>query len=181
MITGEITKIYSPPTPVGAPMQLLVNYNAFNDGWVPLPWSTTLFAEANGFKASNQDQHLMDEGHRDEEPEKLVLGVMPNHSVSGTLVLYDPNGKKTLDTSPFDIPLDRVSEVITRELPKPTTKYTDRGWWEFLSDPTVSAADPSTPTYEFPFETETPEEKKQTWLWVGLGIVAVVAVVFFLR
>lgn len=170
MITGEITNIIAPPTPAGAAMQIHVNYEAFNDAWGLFNiWGTKLIAKANGYQDIDTDTHSGDEGDRLDKPSMLNLGIMPNHSVSGSVTL-EAQGR-VLDSEPFNLPLATKSEVISRDLPTSPPKLA----WEL-------------PEYTVPVDGGGTEAAKtellgidSKWAWIGLGIIAIIAIFLIFR
>lgn len=190
MITGEITYVQPAVIPPGQPLDIFVSFDAFNPGG--RFWATRITAViSDGKSNSDKQSHPGEKGHR--ESEELSLGTMPNSTVKGTILLEAVSGFfelswETLDYKSFTIS-PAISEVVIAPKPEPSIPYTppyatlpveDKAWWEIWKPDTV-AASPSTPTFEFPFETQTPEQKTSTWLWAGLGIAGVLAVVLFWR
>lgn len=180
MVTGKIVTVVPSVIAPGQSLNIYVSYEAYFEGVWGF-WGTKLSASLDGFADSDTQSHFGPEGRRDDE--KLMLGIMPNRSVSGYVTL-SKNGK-TLDSRYITIGLPETMPTVTPLPPAiiaPAPAVPDEPkWYEVWKQPVEPS--PSAEPFPEPVPLVAPpvEVRKETWLWVGLAVVAVIGVVFVMR
>lgn len=92
-ISGLITSVYPSQIAPGQPLDLYVDFNAYNDSlyYQLRGWETKVTATLNGYAGSDIQFHYGRDGSR--TGQSLQLGTMPSDDLSGEVTLYGRNKK----------------------------------------------------------------------------------------